>query len=202
MQSKTAPNWSKEEVEYLYEIANTDAFYALVKKFQKQATEKGWYQRQNEAIKTKMKRLKISIKPLDGGWNCGGLAQILEVDRDRVHDWVDRGLLKSSRKAGTKHHRIIRSNLIAFATDYPDWITGINEDNLRNLLPNPVVDKIIAQPIRTRGMKMPVQTNTGARYSSMRAAARGEHYSKRYINQIAKTGASTRDGLRVQLIQN
>jgi hypothetical protein len=104
----TAPNWSTEEIDYLVEIANTDAFYALVKTFQRKAQKEGWYPRGENAIKIKLKRLKISLKPIDGGWNCTGLAQVLGIDRDRVHDWIERGLLKSTRKAKARHHRIVK----------------------------------------------------------------------------------------------
>jgi hypothetical protein len=193
-----APNWSTEEIEYLFEIANTDAFYAIVKIFQRKAKKEGWYHRGEDAIKIKMMRLKISIRPLDGGWNCTGLAEMLGIDRDRVHSWIGRGLLKSTRKVGKRHHRIDQKDFVDFADTYPNWLTDIEETNLKLLLPDPIVENIIAQPIRTRGVSLPVQTNKGTVYPSIRAAARGEHYCRTHIKHLAETNGRTLDGVAFQ----
>lgn len=187
--------WSSEEIYYLEEIAGTDEISKIVKRFRLRGRRNGWPERTEQAVLVKMKKLKISFRPTEAGWNCTTLAEILDVSRDRVHDWVARKLLRSDRAKGKRHHRITAKNFICFARNHPEWLTDINQNNLCYILPQPLVNRVLAQTIRTQGIKQPVRTNEGIAYPSLRAAAEGEYFSKAHIRKIAKSGRSTRNGI-------
>jgi hypothetical protein len=193
--------WQKAEVNALLELVGTDEATEVIRAFRNLATKEGWPARQPGAILTKIKRLKFSRVAQHGGWNCTGLAEILGCDRDRVHDWVARKLLKTSRRQGRRHHRILEKDFIDFAQNHPEWLRDIDLDRLGFLLPEPLVEAIADLPDRTRGVRFQVRsTQTGKVYSSLRQASRQEYFSKSRIAKIIKHGGSTRDGKSFQLI--
>lgn len=67
--------WTSEKIEYLQSLARSDEITAIFAKFCNQATKMGWPHRSENAIKVKLKRLKISLKPLDDGWTYTGSYQ-------------------------------------------------------------------------------------------------------------------------------
>lgn len=162
--------WLAEEVEFLQEYVGSDEVQSVIKSFRKQYPD-----REPNAILTKIKRLGLSRVPVDGGWNCTGLAEILGCNRDRVHDWIARGFLKTRRRDGRRHHRILERDFVRFATQYPEWLEDIPTDRLAFLLPEPLTDKIASLPDRTRGVRFKVRSDrTGRVYESLRSAEKDE----------------------------
>jgi hypothetical protein len=193
--------WSKAEVNALLELVGTDEVAEVVRAFRGLATKEGWPERKPGAILTKIKRLGCSRVPQHGGWNCTGLAEILGLDRDRVHDWIARKLLKTSRRQGRRHHRILEKDFIDFAQKHPEWLRDIDLDRLGFLLPEPLVEVISDLPDRTRGVRFQIRSiKTGETYSSLRQASRQEYFSRSRIANIVKHGGSTRDGKSFQLV--
>jgi hypothetical protein len=189
--------WAEDEVAFLQEHVGSDEVQFVIKAFLKQ-----WPDREPDAILTKIKRLGLSRVPVDGDWNCTGLAEILGCNRDRVHDWIVRGLLKTRRKNGKRHHRILERDFVTFATQYPEWLKDIPLDRLDYLLSEPVVNMIASIPDRTRGVRFKVRSDrTGRVYESLRSAEKYEFLSRGCISQIVKTGRTTREGFGFQLIQ-
>jgi hypothetical protein len=189
--------WTDDEVEFLQEHVGSDEVQSVIKAFRKQYPD-----REPNAILTKIKRLGLSRVPVDGGWNCTGLAEILGCNRDRVHDWIARGLLKSRRKDGQPRHRILERDFVKFATHYPEWLKDIPIDRLAFLLPEPLTDKIESLPDRTRGVRFKVRSDrTGRVYESLRSAEKSEFLSRTDISEIVKTGRTTREGFGFSLIQ-
>ena len=193
--------WTPDEIEYLQSIARSDEITSIAAKFRNHAAKMGWPPRNENAVRVKLKRLKISFKPLDDGWTCTGLSEILGISRDRVHDWIVRGLLKSSRKPGKRHHRILIQNFVTFAKAHPEWLTDIDRSGLDYLLPPKIVDRILGQKCRTRGIKFAVRANTGKVYSSLREAARSEYFTKGHIKNLAITGKQSREGIGFEPMQ-
>jgi hypothetical protein len=194
MRSRT---WTAEEIEFLQEHVGEDEIDEVINWFRSR-----WPDRVHDAILTKVKRLGLSRVAIDGGWNCTGLAQILGCDRDRVHDWIGRGLLKTKRRKGKRHHRILERNFVTFATRHPEWLKDISIDRLSFLLPKPVLRQIEAQPDRTRGVRFKIRSDrTGNVYDSLRQAEKQEFLSRGQITRVVKTGRKTRDGHGFQLIQ-
>jgi hypothetical protein len=189
--------WTDPELNYLQEIARTDEIDQLCKLYNKTAKQEGWAQRSHTAIKVKLKRLGLSYRPIDGGWTCSTLAEILGIGRDRAHDWIARGLLESSRRPSKRHHRILEGNFIDFAKNYPNWLTRIPEENLSILLDKKTVDKILALPLVTKGVAIPVlSSRTHRKYRSIRHAERHEFFHRSTIHDCAILGKKTRDGDR------
>jgi hypothetical protein len=189
--------WSIAEIEYLQENVGSDEVSEVIRQFRKQ-----WPDRVPDAILTKIKRLGLSRIPIDGGWNCTGLAAMLGIDRDRVHDWVERGLLKTKRRNGKRHHRILERDFVDFAKAYPEWLLDIADDRLLLLLSESIVDAISDLPDRTRGVYFKVRsTRTGRVYPSLRQAEKHEFLSRATIAAATKAGRTTRDGCGFQLIQ-
>ena len=189
--------WSAEEVEFLQERVGSDEVRSVVKVFQKQ-----WPDRGETAILLKIKRLGLSRVPMDGGWNCTGLSALLGCNRDRVHDWVARGLLKTSRKKGNRNHRILEGDFQKFAKHHPEWLKDIPIDRLEILLSKRSIEHIEAQPDRTRGVRFKVRSDrTGRIYESLRETEKEEFLSRACIAEILKTGRTSRDGFGFSLIQ-
>lgn len=189
--------WTNEEIEFLQENVGSDEVQSVVTAFKKR-----WPDRTDESVLIKITRLNLSRIPIDGGWNCTGLGNLLGCDRDRVHDWIERGLLKTSRRKGKKRHRILEKHFAEFATNHPEWLRDIPADRLSILLPDPIVSVIEALPDRTRGVRFKVRSQrTGRVYGSLRSAEKSEYLSRRSIADIVKTGRTTRDGFGFSLLQ-
>lgn len=189
--------WTPEEIEFLQEHVGSDEIYSVLKVFRKQ-----YPNRELNAILTKIKRLGLSRVPVDGGWNCTGLAELLGCKRDRVHDWIARDLLKTSRKNGKRHHRILERDFAKFAMQYPEWLKDIPIDRLKIILSQRAVDQITSRPDRTRGVRFKVRSDrTGRVYESLRSAEKDEFLSRACISEIVKTGRTTREGFGFSLIQ-
>jgi hypothetical protein len=193
----TRLKWNEQETNYLLEIAQTDEIDEVCKRYNKMAKLEGWMQRTNDAIKAKLKRAKISYRPIDGGWTCTTLAEILGITRDRVHHLVYKGFLKSSREPGKRHHRILERNFIAFAKDHPQHLMRVSEERLSILLPHSIVKAIVSQPHKMPGFAIPVYSaRTGRRYKSIKAAARQEFIDRSTITACVLSGAKTKEGDR------
>lgn len=112
------------------------------------------------------------------------LAELLGCKRDRVHDWIVRGLLKTRRR------------------NYPEWLKDIPIDRLKIILSQRTVDQITSRPDRTRGVRFKVRSDrTGQVYESLRSAEKDEFLSRACISEIVKTGRTTREGFGFSLIQ-
>jgi hypothetical protein len=193
--------WNKDEIQSLYELIGTDETGEVIKAFKRLAKKNNWPDRTPEAVLIKIKRSGISRKPIDDGWNCTGLSEALGCSRDRVHHWVEQGLLKSKRRANKRHHRIKQEDFLEFAQRCPEWLTGLDRDRLEYLLPPELVDRIMALPLRMNGLAYIVKSNrTGKIYSSAKEAAKHEFLSRSRIAEIAKTSGRSRDGLSFELL--
>jgi hypothetical protein len=193
--------WLPEEINMLQELAGTDEIDSVITAFKSIASKHNWPPKTSTAIRIKMKRLGLSYRPTYGGWNCTTLAAALGCDRDRVHDWITRGLLKSSRNKEKRHHQITLNNFQEFAKQYPEWLTEIDLFNLETVLGKAIAERIRSTPKMTRGKKMAVQnTVTGIIYPSLRAAARQEFFEKSTIKECAETGRKTRCGRSFEFV--
>lgn len=193
----TGRRWTAGEIEFLQEHVGSDEVQSIVELFRKQ-----WPDREPDAVLTKIKRLGLSRVAVDGGWNCTGLAELLGCKRDRVHDWISRGFLKTRRKNGQRHHRILERDFKRFAMQYSEWLKDIPTDRLTILLSQRLIEKISARDDRTRGVRFKIRSHrTGRVYESLRQAEKSEFLSRHCISEIVKTGRTTREGFRFSLIQ-
>jgi hypothetical protein len=169
-------SWETDAVAYLELIAGTDRPHALTKRFNSEARKRGWATRTETAIKVKMKKMKLSHRADEDGWNCTELANYLGIDRDRVHHWCEMGHIKSQWADGhgklrPANRRITQAWLIDFAKQHPQRLQGIDPANLALLLPQAVVYQILITPIDLTGLKCRVKhVRTGTIYPSLAAA--------------------------------
>ena len=195
-----APKWTPERLEYLQEIAGSDHILVLSRKFKSASKKRGWPARSETAIRVKLKRLGRSLKPIDGGWSCTGLAEILEINRDTVHGWVERRELKSRRPEGCRHHRITVADFKEFAKLRPDLVQIASRENLLLLLDKKTVEQIFkVVPLRTGKPIAVVSTTTRKAYPSLRKAEQAEYFSRSTIRDCMNSRRSTRDGRTFEL---
>lgn len=174
--------WSQTEIDFLHDLSGTDERNALIRKFQRKARKEGWPDRTSTAIAVKMKKLKISYVAELDGLSCTGLGKILGIERDRVHDWVERGLLRSRRLRGRRHHRIMSDDFVEFAKRNPEWLTDIPREGLAYFLDEETVQLIQSQKPRTRGVAFQIRhAVTGKVYRSLHQAEREEYLSRAAI---------------------
>jgi hypothetical protein len=185
--------WGKEELSTLQELIGTDEVDAVIEQFRKISKKNQWCDRSYNAILIKIKRSRISRKPIYGGWNCSTLAETLGCNRDRIHNWVERGLLKSTRKDGKRHHRITQKDFIDFATTYPKLLRDIDVENLKYLIPEAAIAAIQLLPIRARGIRLTVKSlRTNKIYRSLRQAEKSEFISRSAIVRRIKNNTEFR----------
>jgi hypothetical protein len=188
--------WSLAEVNYLQEISSTDQIDHICRRYNRFAIANGWQKRSLTAITGRLKRLGLSVRPMHNGWSCPALAEILGVRRDRVHDWIEKGFLKSSRSKNKRNHRILERDFIAFAKQFPEWLTRIDKSALLILLEPAIAYSILSQR-PAPGVPIPIYSaKTGRRYRSINTASKQENLSRSTIAACALSGAKTRDGDR------
>jgi hypothetical protein len=192
--------WTEEQKTYLKEIAGTDHIFYVLKKFKTTSTKRGWPKRSDNAIKVKIKRYGLSRVASDGGWSCASLADLLEVNKDLVHSWVENNGLRSSRPPGYRHHRITDQDFREFARTNPERLTIVKPENLRILLDKETVEAIQKTVPTRRGKPIPVVSlKTYKSYRSLREAARHEYFSRSTIKDCADRQRRTRDGVGLVL---
>lgn len=187
-------SWEPDAVAHLELIAGTDRPHALTKRFNFEARKQGWAIRTETAIKVKLKKLKISWKADEDGWNCTELANYLGIDRDRVHHWCEMGHIKSQwadghGKSKPANRRITQRWLVDFAKAMPHRLQGIDPAILTLLLPQAVVYQILITPIDLTGLKCQVKhVRTGKIYPSLAATHRAFPGDKSYLAARIKAG--------------
>jgi hypothetical protein len=141
-----------------------------------------------------LKKLKLSWRAEEDGWNCSELANYLGIDRDRVHNWCEMGHLKSQwadghGKSKPGNRRITQAWLIDFAKQHPQRLQGIDPVNLALLLPHAVIYQILISPIDATGLKCRVKhVATGKIYASFAAASRAYPGDTNYLAARIKAG--------------
>jgi len=183
-------HWSADAVDFLSDIEGLDRFDFIVAKFNKQARKQGWAERSPIAIRVKLRRLGYSIRPTLDGFNCQTLAGYLDIDRDRVHAWVEDGLLVAAPGLSVKSGRRIKlSDLIVFATKHPTKLHGIHPDRLSLLVPHDLTYKILTAPPNNAGIKLKVmRMDTGEVFDGIREASRKTHISHTHIGRMLIAG--------------
>jgi len=184
-------HWSADAVDFLGDIEGMDRFDFIVAKFNKQARKQGWAERSPIAIRVKLKRLGYSIRPTLDGFNCRTLAGYLDVYKDRVHGWVEDGLLVAAPGlGGGSSRRIKTSDLIVFATKYPAKLHGIHPDRLKLLMSRALIYKILTTPPNNTGIKLKVmRMDTGEVFDSIRDASRKTHISRTHVGKMLIAGS-------------
>jgi hypothetical protein len=190
---KRCYRWSQEETDYIFEIAGTDHFLLLCRRFRRIASRKGWPYRSNDAIKTKFKHEKLSRVPSLGGWTCSGLAQLLGIRKLRVISWKTKGKLIASKVKGSKQYRIIESDFVTFAKNHPNSLYGIDKSTLAILLDNETIEKILSCSCPNKPIPV-YSTKTGKIYSSLWQAEKGEFFSRRTIQFCLQKNSATSNG--------
>lgn len=191
------PLWEPEAIDWLHTQAGTDRPDMLTQRFNWNAARLGWTKRSVNAIKVKLNRLGLSAQATEDGWNCTGLALLLGISRDRVHDWCERGLIvQTCRKKRKSQKRITAKSFRRFIQQHPDWAIGIDPHRLLIVLGDSdsvrreiavILRLALENPLR-RGVAVKIAAEDGRVFDSLRAASRATFITRSHIKRSCETG--------------
>lgn len=184
-------SWRPEETRLVKELVGFVPFPDIVKRLQKLERQRGWDVRSEDAVRGKIVRMKLRIKPQYDSLNACAMAAMLGVDPHRVYRWISTYGLPA-RKVGDRWCVKLRA-FSQWAKKHPKWLAGVPADRLEEVVGGKIPSGI---PARSSGYPRRVRiVETGQEFASMRQAAIANHISSSAIWAALETGG-TAGGVR------
>jgi hypothetical protein len=192
--AQTRRNWTKEEVAFLKDHAESMPCESLIRVFNAQNKIAGRPKRSAVSIKLKVDKLGYSLEPKYRYLSASALARVLGISNDAVRYWLQIGLKGvRNRDVPRSPVYITATELRKFARNNPRFFGGIPRIDLYIALEDEdLADQIFRQyPNRNSCIKKPVRVKcveTGRIYNSQSDAARAIYVNRSIVFRAVKYG--------------
>ena len=185
-------SWKHDEVDLLYELAETMPISKIVERLQQYEQDKGYPIRSPVAIRRKISRLGMSARPVVDYLTINSLAKELGIHPSVIeHHWIKKGLKVYEEKF---HTHVKLHALMTFIRRNPECFAYIDRNRLFMVLGNERysrIKKLIPEKSEIYNRKYPkpvVNLTTKIEYKSIGEAARKNHVTHGAISKAVNHG--------------
>jgi len=187
--------WQDDELEQLIGMAGDLPLPVLLKSFAATGSRAGWPPRTKGAVLTKLSGLHITMVPCGRWMRVCGLTAI-GIPAHVAKGWLEEGVLPSTRFGGRRRY-FQRSAVVALAQREPWRFAGIRAADLFLVLEDQeLADSIALEHPKRLGPRPVLCVDTGRRFPSITAAARGVYCTAANIRHALRTPGATACGYR------
>lgn len=190
------PEWKKEELEYLDQLALAMPIVSVYKTYNRWASENGFERRTLNSIQHKVYRECGSTKPILGYFTFREIADLLRISTWTVAFWKQlktKPLEVYQRRKNKGTNYISRKSFRQFALNHPEKLGGTNRRGLLVLLEDEkLVDDILkAHPKRNVSLLPPKRVRcieTNKIYASIHEASRANFVARPTMTRAIERG--------------
>lgn len=190
--------WSATEHHQLEQLVGDAPMRVVHYRYNRWAKEHGYIKRSLEAIGSRAKRAKLSLRAYGEMISANAVARVLGISEQRVPRWARLGLIEHKLLTFTY---VTRSELRRLAQQRPELFAGIKRQRLYQLLEDEELAATIARnyPRNSSAAKRVRCVETGRVFRSILEAAAHVYVHRRAIT-IATTTGGTSAGYHWELL--